>query len=359
VAAKRRRLLAVTGLAAALLALVFVWGIFRITDRRGLDLVAAWAAASGPRVSFTIDPNSLERGPYLDAVYVGNVADPALEELSGLAGSLRRDDLLWAVNDGGSEARLFAFSVDGHRLGSARIQGASIEDSEDLAAFELDGLPYLLIADVGDNFSWRKSVTLHVVEEPRLDDEGLAEDAELPIVWTTRFRYEDGPRDCEAVAVDAARGQVLLLSKREVPAALYRLPLSSPDAAPPTGELPVARRLTELTNIPQPTAIDLEEDRERGHYRSYPTSMDIAPDGSAAVVLTLKRAYRFARRPGESWADAFTREPQTIPIPPVYQLEALTFARHGRSLFISPEKRPAPIFRLDLPPADSPSRGPG
>lgn len=38
----------------------------------------------------------------------------------------------------------------------------------------------------------------------------------------------DGPRDCEAVAVDAATGQVLLISKSAFPPELFSLPLSNP-----------------------------------------------------------------------------------------------------------------------------------
>jgi len=227
--------------------------------------------------------------------------------------------------------------------------GASGTDWEDLASFELEGIPYLLIADVGDNFSWRRRVTLHVVEEPTFEGEQLHGDAQVPVAWSVHFRYEDGPRDCEAVAVDPGSGLVLLLSKREVPAALYEVPLRLQDAASPAGSVAVARRLTEVANIPQPTRVDLEEDPERGHYRSYPTGMDIAPDGSAAVVLTLKLAYRFARLPGESWAETFARAPQTIPIPPLWQAEAIAFGSDGRTLYLSTEKRPTPIFRLELP----------
>jgi len=352
VAAKRLKLLAVVTIAGGLLSLVLVWLVFRYADSRELDLTSAWAAAAGPRVSFTIDPNSLERGPYLDAVYLGNVADSALGELSGIARSLRREDVLWAVNDGDGGGRLFAFDPDGRPRGSARVAGTSGTDWEDLAGFELAGVPYLLIADVGDNFSWRRTVMLHVVEEPAFEGERLEEDAQLSVAWSLRFRYEDGPRDSEAVAVDALGERVLLLSKREVPAVLYELPLRPQDGDVTQPPVLVARRLTEVVNIPQATPLDLEEDPERGHYRSYPTSMDIAPDGSAALVLTLKRAYRFARGPDETWAEAFGRKPQTVPIPPMWQAEALTFARDGRALYISTEQRPTPIFRLELPPPD-------
>ena len=36
--------------------------------------------------------------------------------------------------------------------------------------------------------------------------------------WSIAFRWPDGPRDCEAMAVDAANSEVLLISKKRVPA---------------------------------------------------------------------------------------------------------------------------------------------
>ena len=48
-----------------------------------------------------------------------------------------------------------------------RVAGARNTDWEDLAAFELDGRHYLLIADTGDNGGLRRTLQLHVVRRAR------------------------------------------------------------------------------------------------------------------------------------------------------------------------------------------------
>src|SRR3546814_1299695 len=97
----------------------------------------------------------------------------------------------------------------------ATFQGAGVAktDWEDIAAFELDGRRYLLVADTGDNGGLRRSLQLHVIEEPASLDE-VAQHAPLEPAWSIAFRWPDGARDCEAVAVDARRGEVLLISKK-------------------------------------------------------------------------------------------------------------------------------------------------
>jgi hypothetical protein len=45
------------------------------------------------------------------------------------------------------------------------------------------------------------------------------------VAWRVRFRFEDGPRDCEAMAVDPEQPRALLLSKRTEPPVLYELTL--------------------------------------------------------------------------------------------------------------------------------------
>src|SRR3546814_3441453 len=65
---------------------------------------------------------------------------------------------------------------------------------------------------------------LHVIEEPASLDE-VAQHAPLEPAWSIAFRWPDGARDCEAVAVDARRGEVLLISKKRTPPELFALPL--------------------------------------------------------------------------------------------------------------------------------------
>ena len=75
--------------------------------------------------------------------------------------------------------------------------------------------------------------------------------------------------------------------------------------------------------------------------------MDIDEDGTAAVVLTYKNAYHFERAPGETWGLAFEAMPEVLRVPPLKIGEALTFGRHGRTLYVSSEERPSPLFRFD------------
>jgi hypothetical protein len=76
--------------------------------------------------------------------------------------------------------------------------------------------------------------------------------------------------------------------------------------------------------------------------------MDVSPDGSTAVVLTYKNGYIFQRMAGEDWAQAFKKIPQLIRLPRLRQAEALCFAADGRTLFVTSEKIPAPLLRLDV-----------
>ena len=319
---------------------------------RGHDIGSAWRALITSEPDFTIDAGQLERAAFADAVYVGNVERVEIEEASGLAPSRRRSDLLWALNDSGAGARLYALGVDGRDLGTVDVPGATNFDWEDLASFTLDGMPYLLIADVGDNFSWRRRVQLYVVEEPELRAERFEEGATARLAWVIPLRYEDGPRDSEAVAVDVPRRRVLILSKRSVPLELYEvdlMPPKAPEAAPR-----VAARVTEVPNIPQPTEADREEDPEFGESRSLATAMDVAPDASELVIVTYKNAYHFPRADGESWSQALVKLPRVIPVPPMEQIEAGTYSRDARSFFITTEQRPSPLFRIDRKEVHSP-----
>jgi hypothetical protein len=78
-----------------------------------------------------------------------------------------------------------------------------------------------------------------------------------------------------------------------------------------------------------------------------PTGLDLSADGRYAAVVTYKDAYLFPRIGSESWAEAFARRPQRIPMPPLRQAEAIAFGADERTLFVTTEKLPTPLFRFD------------
>ncbi len=256
----------------------------------------------------------------------GKLENTQISEASGLASSRLYPGLLWAINDGGDDPLLYAVGSDGTDLGTFRVEGAKNFDWEALASFRLRDTAYLLIADVGDNWQQRRTVTLYVVKEPAITATGIDNGRVAAIAWQIRFSYEDGPLDCEAVAVDAANQRVFLLSKRGLSPVLYELPLHPVDQ----GTTVVAHRLTTVPHF------------------NWPTAMDLSPDGLSAVVLTYNNGYLFRRRQNEDWPSAFKRRPQRLRFNRLFQQEAVCFGFFGKSVFVTSERIPAPLVRIDL-----------
>lgn len=265
----------------------------------------------------------------------GLLLDQRLHEVSGLAASRTHDGVLWLVNDGGNDTSLYAVSHRGRQLARLALEGVANTDWEDLAAFELEGRRYLLVADTGDNGGLRRTLQLHVVEEP-----AVLEDASLRPAWSIAFRWPDGARDCEAVAVDASAGQVLLVSKKRHPAELFAVPLR------PRGGRVVARRLGTLAGIPRADAGERKADPARARLRGQVTAADLSPDGRTLAVLTYDDLVLYRRHAGEAWAGAVARTPRIHPLPLIPQAEALAWSRGGGGLFATGEFSPAPLFYL-------------
>jgi hypothetical protein len=264
----------------------------------------------------------------------GDMAEPANREASGLAASRRTPGLFWTHNDSGGEPVLLALGADGARRGAVRVTGVTNFDWEDCAAFELDGKAWLVAADIGDNFATRAGCVLHFLEEPPADR--LAADGELTMspAYSTHFTYEDGPRDCESVAVDPREGVVYLLSKRNFPARLYTLPLRPA----PAGQPAVARFVGVVPHLPQPTAAQQLLQTPTGVLRGMPCAIDFAPDGSAALVLTYGDLLVFPRAAGETWAAALAKVPLRLAPHNFAQAEGACFSRDGKSIHVCTEK---------------------
>ena len=271
---------------------------------------------------------------YESAVAVGRLTNREIDEASGMAASIRHADVLWVHNDSGDAPRLFAISPTGKSLGEARFSDLQNVDWEDLTSFSLEGVPYLAIADVGDNFSVRKRPTVHIVEEPEFSWPSTKSRG----AWSIPFEYEDGARDCESIAVDTENRRILLLTKRDVLPVLYELPLM------PSDEKQVARRLVEVP-LPQPSPELQRVKNRKGLYSAQPTAMDMSKDGKQIVVLTYRNAFLFERKEGESWESVFAMPPKVIALPPMDSGEAIAFAQNG-DVYVTAERHPAPLVRV-------------
>ena len=263
-----------------------------------------------------------------------------INESSGLAASHRDPSLLWTHNDSGGQPVLYGIDPNGRRRGDVRLAGLHNTDWEDLASFELDGRSWLLVADTGDNGGRRRDCALYIIAEPDPATLVPLQEFTVPVAWKIPVRFPEGPRDCEAVAVDARAGLVYLLTKRTQPAILYTLPLR-----PAAGSSAAAQPVAKLTKFPQPSTSQSLVPISTSRYRAQPTAMDFAADGSAAVVLTYGNACLFPRRPGEAWATALSRKPLVLPPHGLAQAEAVAFAPDGRTIYVTSEGAGTAILR--------------
>jgi hypothetical protein len=253
----------------------------------------------------------------------GLITNGDLDEVSGLAASRVHDDVLWAIEDGGNPARLYAISRRGRLLARYQVEGAKNKDWEDLASFDLDGRHYLLVADTGDNGGKRRDFILHVFEEPT-----TLEDGTLKPAWSIRARWADGPRDCEAVAVDAAGGKVLLVSKKRKPPELFALPLADPH-----GQWREARRIGRLAGVPEADADLQRSDPRLAKLSPQVTAADLSPNGRVLAVLTYGSVLFYRRQPGEDWGAAVSRTPEAHDVPLIPQEEALGVQKGGAGIY--------------------------
>jgi len=273
--------------------------------------------------------------PVLDMRYdppvrTGVLADERITESSGVACSRRHDGVLWTHNDSGNPPHLHALDEKGQSRGAFTVTGAENIDWEDMAAYVADGEAYLLIADVGDNAAARDACRLYAAGEPDLPADASADDLSAPVVWEMTFRYPDGPRDCEAVAVDPHTAEIVLVSKAVAIAKVYVLPLDGAGE-----EVLVAECIGEMV-------------------LGSVTGMDISPDGRRAILSTYGDAYEFARGPEETWADAFARPARRMALPSRKQGEAICYGRDGWTLYVTSEQLPAPVWKIQAIPPDAP-----
>jgi len=273
-------------------------------------------------------------------IVAGQLENEHLVEASGLATSRRDPEILWSLNDGGSKPRLYAFDLTGAHRGRIKLRNAKNRDWEDIASFMLDGKPYLLVADVGDNDSRRKKVSFYVIAEPDL---GADNKVELKPAWRVDFRYPEGPRDAEAVAVDATNDRVIVLTKRDLPPVLYEVPLR-----PQGDDTVTATRLGTIESLPRPRRPDVDQAMFTNDWHWQPTGMDLSPDGSLAAILTYRAVYVFRLDPGTNLYDSLSGQAYSLGLGNFRDAESVAFSADGKSIFVTVERRHAPLLRIDM-----------
>jgi len=272
----------------------------------------------------------------------GSLASARINEASGMQASFSNTGDFFVHNDEGKPL-IYVIGQDGSDLGRLVLVPAKNNDWEDLASVPVDTGRWIVIGAIGDNMAKRKYITLYFAAEPQAGDEGRY-DGMLELKHRLDLTYPDGPRDCESMAYDPVGEQILLLSKRDRPPRIYAVSLATA-LAKNQAEL---KLVGEMTALRSPTIADRARWGGRTDWISQPTGFDIAADGSEAVIVTYRSVYRFRRLDGEDWPGALQRKPEEVVGPPAVQNEAIAYSVDGKSIYVTTEKRPAPVYRLEF-----------
>ncbi len=242
------------------------------------------------------------QGLFSDGETKGEVTDPELNELSGLAASQKSDTVLWTHNDSGSDPVIYTISTLGNSLEKFSLAGVEAVDYEDIAI----GKGQIFLADIGDNEAIRDYLTVYHFPEP---DHSVTE---INNIQKIQYTYPEGARDAETLLYDPVSDSLFVLSKREKNVSLFSLPTEA--------KQPIVANY-QLT-IP---------------YRNF-TSGDISPSGTEIIVKTYEIILYWKRDSSQTVAEAMAQEPIFLPYTPEPQGESLAWLANGRDFVTITEK---------------------
>ncbi len=274
------------------------------------------------------------------------VAEPAIIEVSGLAVSIKNEGVLWAHNDSGDTARVFAFSLQGEARALYGVAGAEAIDWEDMAIGPgpQAGQDYLYLGDIGDNAAQRAEIIVYRAVEPDIDSK-VGPDIEG--VERIVLRYPDAPHDAETLLVDPVSGDLVIVTKEIATgnASVYW----AGAAALATGDatLERARGIEKARLIPASAAPEDASALVRG-VGYLPTGGDVSRDGSLIAIRTYGAVFVWARSEGASLADALSGVPCEAPSAIEPQGEAIAFDSSGDGYFTASEGANPPLYRFGL-----------
>lgn len=194
--------------------------------------------------------------------WLAGMADPRIDESSGVAVSRRDPNVLWTHNDGGvgKKPRLFSIDRAGKTLAVFSIGGTSLHDWEDIAT---DGAGHLYLGDIGNNEAKRTTLAVYQFAEPDPRASGGA--ATVQRAW--QLRFPGAPFDCEALFVWKEHGYLVSKVTDNARAEIFRFPLKDATA-------PVTLELVTTMKIDSPV-----------------TGADISPDGKLLGLVANNGAY--------------------------------------------------------------------
>ncbi|MFF2043417.1 hypothetical protein ACFVVX_23650 [Kitasatospora sp. NPDC058170] len=293
----------------------------RSVGRTAALLLACLATAA---TTLTVAPPARAADP---AGQLFTIGDPRITESSGLAASRSHPGVYWTHNDSDDGPYVYAVDSQGRTVATVTLRGVEPRDVEAISLGP-DGRLYL--GDIGDNLGGKwPEVWIYAFAEPaELRDQTV--DA-----VRYRVRYEDGPRDAEALMVHPVTGRAYIASKKQGGGGLYQ----GPEKLSASG-INTFRRVADVPWI---------------------TDGAFSPDGTRLVLRGYLGATLYR------WQGDAPVKPAPLSAPWQGQGESVTFSADGRAVLYGAEGKNSPVWREPLdndqlpdtvPPSTTPAPAP-
>lgn len=249
----------------------------------------------------------------------GVISYGEMDEISGMVVSRQDPNLFWVHNDSGDWNRVFLLNQAGQWKGTFLVSDVLNRDWEDIAIGPgpMENIDYIYVGEIGDNNAQYDVKYIYRFPEPDVTTADTTQHyVTIKDVETIAFVYPGNVKmDAEVLLIDPWTKDLYIVTKREMPATVYRLPYpqstTQKNVAIKYGTLPF----------------------------TFSTAGDISADGTDIIIKTYDKAFLWTRQPGESMADAFMRAPIRVPYTPEPQGEAVAFPVDKSGFFTTSEIR--------------------
>lgn len=245
---------------------------------------------------------------------LGEIDDKQLNELSGIINA-KQSSYFWTHNDSGDGAQIYLIDKKCQLLCSYELESIVVKDCEDIARVAINGKYFLILGDIGDNRAIRKNIKVHIFPEPMYKIGDSIVVIPKKEIRTVTLRYQDGPRDAEALFVDPVDHQLYVISKRDFQSTVYKAVVFN-DAKKNFGLLSPVQKLP----------------------FTFVTSADISASGHAILIKNLTEIFYWNRNQNESIEKTLSRRPAVIPYQVEPQGEAITFGLGGEGFYTISER---------------------
>lgn len=244
----------------------------------------------------------------------GVIHNDKINEASGLVCGLKNRNTLYTINDSGNKNILWLIGTDGSDKGAFYIDGCSNRDWEDIAINDKDEMPYIYIADIGDNYLRYKEIYVYRVIEPNIP-QNSQKVYHLQGAKTYVMTYPDEPHNAESFFIDPISKNWYIFTKgTECRIFMAAYPQSSEDTI----------RLKYSGILPF----------------SFLTAGDITSDGMEVVLKNYKEIYYWRRKDKNETISQLLQEPPfRVPYIPEVHGESVGWSYDASGFFTTSEKR--------------------